>query len=312
MDSSNAPAATPAPSTEASAPAKPAEPAKQVTPVNNGVVPGGKPGSSKGLIIGLCIGGFLIILITVLCIIFIPMLFGVDWEETHAAAEQFDSTSRKVDTECGNVSSYLTSTYTSDSEYEGYVKKCKNSINSYFEAVDALKDASGVKKNKEIKQKYEDFMAIYEKVKPAYETLPDTCKELHKFYAIVNDIDSDDLGDMSDEAIDGMFKDLINSENESVRNIGNKLSGEVKNYIKTYKAYLTAREAWYDISYSDPNYDNVYSAYQEARDAYYDAEIDTDIDMEEIFGFSEDELDDFNQKSDDLYNTMTNLYYQNR
>lgn len=316
MDESNK-AADKAAETPAAAPVVPpvSEP-KPVVPTasnnnSNGVVPAGKPGSSKGLIIGLCCGGALI-LIVVLCIIFIPMLFGIDWEKSKEAASNFKDAYSSIDSDCGDVLSYAGSTYKTESDYDKYVTKCQEAIEKYKTAVDEISKASAVKKDKDIKEKYGKFKESYDKTEAAIEQIPVIFKDVHAFMLKVDDLYDEDMDSISDEKIDEIVKPLVESENEALRNMGNDMASQLKNYISVYKAYVEARQLWYDTSYSDPNYSSVKQAYDNARDAYYDTDyVEPDVDVETLLGITEDDLDDLDGAASDLYNEIMDKYREN-
>lgn len=317
MDESNK-AADKAAETPAAAPVVPpvSEP-KPVVPTasknnSNGVVPAGKPGSSKGLIIGLCCGGAALILIVVLCIIFIPMLFGIDWEKSKEAASNFKDAYSSIDSDCGDVMTYAGSTYKTESEYDEYVNKCQEAVNKYKTAAGEIGKASAVKKDKDIKEKYEKFKASYDKTEAAIEQIPVIFKDVHAFMLKVDGLYDEDMETISDEKIDEIVKPLVESENEALRNMGNDMASQIKNYISVYKTYVEARQLWYDTSYSDPNYNSVKQAYENARDAYYDTDyVEPDVDIETLLGITEDDLDDLDNAARDLYNEIMDKYREN-
>lgn len=316
MDESNK-AADKAAEAPAAAPVVPpvSEP-KPVVPTasnnSNSVVPAGKPGSSKGLIIGLCCGGAALILIVVLCIIFIPMLFGIDWEKTKEAASNFKDAYSSIDSDCGDVMTYASSTYKTESEYDKYVTKCQEAIEKYKAAADEIGKASGVKKNKDIKEKYEKFKASYDKTEAAVEQIPVIFKDVHAFVIKMDDMYDEDMDTITDAKIDEIVKPLVESENEALRNMGNDMASQLKNYVSVYKAYVEARELWYETSYSDPNYNSVKQAYEDARDIYYDTDyVEPDMDIEDLLGISEDDLDDLDEAAQDLYNKIMSEYKAN-
>lgn len=313
MDESNKAAGNPA-----EAPAAPAVEAKPVVPTaaknTNSVVPAGKPGSSKGLIIGLCVGGAAIILIVVLCIIFIPMLFGIDWEKTKEATQNFEKANNSLSTDCGDVLSYATSTYKSESDYNKSVEKCSTAIQGYKDAAEELGKSSGVKKDKEIKEKYDKFKEAYDKASPALDQITVVMKDVHSFVLKMDEFEDSisSADDITDAKIDELVKPLADSENEGLKAMGEDMKSQIKSYIEIVKKYNETREAWYNTSSSDPNYPAVRDAYYAARDAYYDADfVEPDMEMEDLLGVSEDDLDKLDETAEALVDKIRSQYNKN-
>ena len=301
MENSNQPAAEPAKTEPAPQPVVP----KASAPVNNGVVPGGKPGSSKGLIIGLVGGGVAVIAIVLVCIFAIPKLFGVNWEETKEAAKKLYDINNSLDDDCDKATSYASDGDTSKKDYDKYVSECQSAVDAYDAFVKELGNVSGVKRNKEIKAKYEEFTKAYEEAGPILRGIPELLSAEHEVMLAFEELSDNDDAELNDSVIEDLVKPLRNVESEGVKSIANDMANELEDYLKVVARYMTAREKYYETSYSDPSYQSVYSEYKSAQNAYYDADLDIDLDSLTEAGKKLDKA------AEALYNEMNNQYYQN-
>lgn len=292
-----APAATPTP-TPAPTPAAPV-----VAPVV-----AAKPMSpkTKKMIIIFSIVGVAVAAIVVCLIIFLPMLFGVDWKETKEAAEDFYKANNSISSECSDAMSYVSSTYTSKSDYDKYVSKCSDAMNGYIEAADKIGETSGVKRNDAIKKKYEAFKKDYDEAKPIISGIGELLSAEHEVVLGADEIsDMDDVSSLDDSSIEDLVKPLRNVSSDGVKDIANTMADKVEEYLKIVVKYQKAYKKWYDTSYSDPNYNTVRDEYYAARDAYYDADLD--MDMSEVT----DKLGGLDDTAEELYNTIRSEYKKN-
>lgn len=302
MENSNQPAAEPAKTEPAPQPVVP----KASAPVNNGVVPGGKPGSSKGLIIGLVGGGVAVIAIVLICIFAIPKLFGVNWEETKSAADKLYDINESLDSDCKSATNYAADEDVSEKEYNKYVSECQSAVDEYDNFVKELGNVSGVKRNKEIKAKYEEFKKAYEEAGPILRGIPELLSAEHKVMLSFEELSNKDDAELNDSVIEDLIKPLRNVESEGVKDVANSMADELENYLKIVARYTEAQEKYYGSSYSDPNHDALYEEYKKARDAYYDADLDLDLDSLTESGKKLDKA------AEALYKEMNNQYYQNK
>ncbi len=306
MDNSNQPAANPAPESAAPAP-QPVVPKASAPAASNSVVPSGKPGSSKGLIIGLIIGGVAIIGIALLCIFLIPALGGVDWEKTNEAADSFLEVNNNLYSDCSDANIYVSSTTKGKETYNQFIDKCQEATDKYVEFVKTLKDVSGVKKNDEIKKKYEAFEAAYKEGSPYLEGRPALFKAIHEVMISLNSFSSSsDFDDLTDAKLSEILSPLRNmNSNDTINSLGEEMATKIEDYYKIVRNYYEAYQLYWDTPYSDSNFDSVKAAYEKAREAYYDAELEIDTDS------IEDKLDKLDNTGEDLYKEMKNQYNKN-
>lgn len=308
MDNSNQPAVEPANTNAAPAAAAAPQPVvpKASAPASNGVVPAGKPGSSKGLVIGLIIGGVAIIACVLLGVFLIPKFFGVDWEETKAAAKKLYDVNSAISSDCSSATSYATSTSTSKSDYAKYINKCQNAVDEYAAFAESLANVSGVKHNKEIKAKYEEFQKAWNETGPLLKGIPALLSAEHEVILAFDEAKDSGASDLDDNKIASLVKPLREVEAEGVQDIANEMADKIEAYLKIVAKYQSLHDKWYATSYSDPNYSTIYDQYKEARDAYYDADLDMDLD--DITSGAE-KLDD---AAEALYNEMNSQYYDHQ
>lgn len=296
---------------EGAAPATPSvtpNPAStSAAPVVAPVVPA-KPLSKKAkkMIIIFSIVGVVVAAIVVCLIIFLPMLFGVNWDETKKAAEDFYEANNSISSDCSSAMSYVSSTYTTKSDYDKYVSKCNDAMNEYISASDKLGDVSGVKRNDEIKKKYEEFKKKYDEARPIISGIGELLSAEHEVVLKADEItDADDVSGFDENTIKDLVKPLRNVSNDGTKDIANTMADKVESYFNIYVNYQKAYKKWYDTPYSDPNYNSYRDAYYEARDAYMDADLD--MDMDEVT----EKFNGLDDTAESLYNTIRSEYKKN-
>ena len=297
--------------------AAPQAPVTPAAPVVAPVVPAGKPLSPKAkkLIITFSIIGVVVVALVVCAIIFLPMIFGVDWKEANNAAEDFYKANNSLSSDCSSMISYSSSSYVSDTDYEKYASKCSDAIDAYKKSAEAIGKTSAARNDSNVKEKWEAFKKVYEKVSPALDKIVPYMKDVHGFYKSVSDMDEDE---MSESDVDDMVKPLLNSDNQAVKEFGEKFQSALKKYISAYKEYEAKRQAYYDASGADSSsaysaYRTAYDAYSDAYDELYDLKSDASdtLSMENVLGVSEDELNDLDDKAEALYKEIKTQYRKN-
>ena len=290
------PSVTPNPASTPAAPVvAPVVPAKPLSP------------KAKKMIIIFSIVGVAVVAIVVCLIIFLPMLFGVNWEETKEAAEDFYKANNSISSDCSSAMSSVSSTYTSKSDYEKYVSKCSDAMNAYISAADKLGDTSGVKRNDAIKKKYEEFKKKYDEARPIISGVGELLSAEHEVVLKADELtDEDDVSNFDENTIKDLVKPLRNVSSEGTKDIANNMADQVENYFKAYINYQKAYKKWYDTSYSDPNYSSYRDAYYEARDAFNNTELD--MDMDDVT----DKFDGLDDTAESLYKTIRSEYNKNK
>ncbi len=264
-----APAVTPTPETPASAPTPestvPTPATEQPTPAST------EPATSTGTtetkpmdpktkktIITLCVIGVVVVTLTVLAVIFLPIIFKVDYGESYKKAKQVDE---KIDalvynSDCDRVVNYYDDVYYTNKEFNGYVESCLASTEGLSDLVNELGETSGVKRNNEILELYTGFKESFDKLAINSDSLKsklEIYKTWHSFEVAQYDLN----GNSTDSSYNTAGNILIQSGNEQLKNYGTR-------WLELALAMSKAYKIWYDA-----DWDN---GYYEKRNAYYDAE----------------------------------------
>lgn len=116
------------------------------------------------LIIGI-VSGVIAISIIVLIIIFAAMK--VDYSTAYKSVGNLREpiASVRTDHNCGYAVEYVSSSYTSNKDYEKYIEKCETSYAGLTsELIDDLEKTDGVSKDADIKAKFDEFKMNYDQI----------------------------------------------------------------------------------------------------------------------------------------------------
>lgn len=290
------------------------------------VVPPKKPmdPKTKKMIIIICsaVGGLLILGIAALIIL--PIILKVDYEQTYDLAESANDIRYDIQNSdsCGGVTSYVNSSYQTESTYEKYVSECKGDLAAFKESIEKLAGSSGVQRDDDIKKEWEEFKTSYDAAMPAYEKLIDVYSDWHTFVAGWSEAtdDSDWWDSMSESKVQSLTSALTSSDIAAFKKYGEGFASARWKQISARQAYQTAYEAYYDASYSSPNKTALRNDMNAKYEVYRGAERDfqdyvknvPDVkSMEDLVGVDLDKSDNqFLTKFGDVYSEISAKYME--
>ncbi|MDO4611684.1 MAG: hypothetical protein Q4B34_02390 [Candidatus Saccharibacteria bacterium] len=217
------------------------------------------PKKKKKIIIGVSVGVGVAIA-AIVAVVLVLILTRVDYSESYKQAKAMDEavSDLYLDSDCENVVYYANSTYTSVSNYDGYVSGCKSAGEGLSEKVAALGNTSGISRDEELKALYDKFKEKYAAAMPEDSaTLAaklDVYAAWHKYIYLVDDIY---LGDPESE-ITAAANALINSGNETLKEYG---EGWQEKTLALFRAY----ETYDNAPYSADNKSALREEYQTKR-----------------------------------------------
>ena len=307
-----APAAEPVAETPAPAPAVPAAP--EATPAAAPVAKAPKqpmdPKKKKTIIIWVII---LVILISggVAAAILIPMFLNVDYEPALNAVKDIRSEINEIYYgDCDSATSYVNSSYTSASNYSGYVSDCIETMNKNIEEkFNAIANSAAIQRDEKLSKLFAPF-------KDAYDSLPkgDALVAGLKAYEAWHNfkVDSRDVSYISSSrgeekltsAAEKAAKHLTDSGVDSLKEYGEKWLEKIKAYIKAYFTY-------YGAKYNDPARSSYRDAMNTAKSEYENV-VDEEPDVTELFKLSFDKTRELREAYNNLYDAVVDAYKEHQ
>jgi len=219
------------------------------------------PAKKKKIILGVVLGvvGLIVVIVAIIVVI---MLAKVNYGETYRVTKELED---KVDDmvydyDCENVVEDVDKSYVDVEDYEEYANTCKATMSGVDELMGRLVETAGVKRDAELRGKFEALQTEMDKVVPKLDELEGKLalyNTWHKWAVLEDDI----WTDSTDAEINTAAKVLIDSGNEILKKYG-------EGWLEKRLAYNQAYRAHYDASWSDT------AAYNSTRDALNNAKTE--------------------------------------
>lgn len=206
------------------------------------------PAKKKKIIMWCCIGGGVLVLGIVAAII-LSIIFRVDYSTAYNTAKKLEDKVYAIyqNYDCGYVTDYVSSAYTTTKKYNEYVEGCKAVFdNEASSLIEQLGNTDGVKRNSEISDRFNAFKTIYDSILPNsadLESKLSAYQDWHNFVVAVDDIY---YSSSSDAEFTAAANYLISSSNSTLKTYGEGWLEHQMLYVKAYRDYDNA-------SYRDPN-----------------------------------------------------------
>lgn len=263
---------------------------------------GKKPWSTKKKVIfWSCLGGG-VVLAAVIAVVLVVIFTRVDYKEAYDIADQLKSEIYDLkSSDCSNVTSYVSSSYTSEKEYSKYIEKCKNTGTEVEALVERLENSSAVQRDEKIKREFDKFKKEYDEVLGNSEKKEQALKLYETWHKWI--LASSDLSDYdeSDADLEAAAKVLTESGNDELKEYGETWLKYKKELASTYRAYR-------DVSYSADNYDDIYNAYSKARSAYSNWYYKNAIKIADVADWKASSYSDLYGQFNDLYESIEKSY----
>lgn len=263
------------------------------------------PAKKKKLILGLSlgIGGAVVAIIAIVVVI---TLMKADYGESYRVAKDLKPkvSSLNSNYDCSRVVDYVSSTYTKEATYNGYIDGCATVAEGVDEMVAKLGQTSGVKRDKELKAQYERFQEAIGTVLPNEDELRqrlNVYKAWHKFVTMVDDLSA---SKSSDAEVQNAAKILTESGNEVLAKYG-------AGWLEKTLAYVQAYRAYYNASYSDSNRSNLRTVANDKQTEQKNWVAANKPDITEIGGLSFENSSKMYAEFTKLYDMITELYERN-
>ncbi len=263
------------------------------------------PAKKKKIILFSCIGGGVLVLGIALAII-LPMILRVDYGEAYRVAGELQEQIDEIyyDYACQNVEDYVDSSYTSDKTYEEYVTECKDVGGTAKELLDKLGNTDGVKRNKDIKAKYDSFKTLFDQVVTSGESKEETLRLFTVWHQWIVASDELDSWDETDADLTAAASILINSGNEKLKTYG-------EGWLERRKTAAAAQRAYDAASYLDDNKSELRVALDNARDDYNTWQSENEPSISELGSVITDDTSELESEYEKLYELIASTYEQN-
>lgn len=264
------------------------------------------PAKKKKLIIGLSlgIGG---VVVAIIGIVAVSILMRVDYGESYRVAKELKPKISDINNnnyDCSRVLSYVSSTSTSETTYNGYTEGCAEIADGVDDLVDKLGQTAGVKRDKDIKAQYDRFQEAIESILPDGDELKQRLEVYqiwHKFVVLVDDLSA---SKSSDAEIQSAARVLTSSGNQILATYG-------EGWLEKTLAYVQAYRAYYNASYSDSNKSALRTAMNERNTEQKNWVAENKPDIAEVGGLSFDNTSKMYTEFSKLYDMITEMYEKN-
>lgn len=197
------------------------------------------PAKKKKIIMWCCIGGGVLVLGIVAAIV-LPIILRVDYSTAYTTAKKLEDKVYAIyqNYDCGYVTDYVTSTYTTTKRYNEYVEKCKavfdNETNSL---IGQLGNTDGVKRNSEISDRFNAFKTVYDSILPDPTDLESKLSAYQDWHNFAVALDNMSYSNSSDAEFTTTANYLISSSNSALKTYGESWLEHQKVYVKAYRDY---------------------------------------------------------------------------
>lgn len=204
------------------------------------------PVKKKKLILGLSlgIGG---VVMAIVAVVVVSMLMKADYGESYRVAKELKPKVSDISDnyDCLRAIDYVSSDYTSEMTYNGYIEGCAAVAEGVDELVAKLGQTSGVKRDKDLKAQYDRFQEAIGKVLPNEDELKQRLgvyKVWHKFVVLANELTA---SKSSDAEIQNAAKVLTESGNDVLAKYGAGWLEKTLAYVQAYRAYNNSNAGYY-------------------------------------------------------------------
>lgn len=196
------------------------------------------PVKKKKLILGLSLGMGGVV-VAIVAVVVVSMLTKADYGESYRVAKELKPKVSDISDnyDCSRVIDYVSSDYTSETTYNGYIEGCVAVAEGVDELVVKLGQTSGVKRDKDLKAQYDRFQEAIGKVLPNEDELKqrlEVYKVWHKFVVLANELTA---SKSSDAEIQNAAKVLTESGNDVLAKYGAGWLEKTSVYVQAYRAY---------------------------------------------------------------------------
>ena len=258
------------------------------------------PKKKKAIITWCCVGGGVVVL-GIAAAIILPILFRVDYSTAYKTAKEVDNEVYEIynNYDCESVIDYLSSTDTTVKTYEEYIEGCKETMTK-SDLVDKLGNTDGVKKDKAIKEQFENFKSIYDAIIQDPEVLEEKLKAYsaqHSFYVAVSK-----LNHASPESeVTAAAQILIDSGVDALATYG---EGWVEKALDVARAYQEYKN-------TTSGYSAKYNAYKEKENEQRSWAAANKPDVKSLYALNIENTSKLNSSFDKLYELIRSTYEKN-
>ncbi len=199
----------------------------------------------------------LIVVGGILTLILLPKAFQVDYRSAYAKGKDASDAMYGVTAfeSCRGVIRSVDSSYTTKKTYSNYVQKCRDNLEILKTTVSELAKESTLAGDEELGQEWAKFREIYEKTMPVYEKMLEIYPDWHDFSVNIVELttDSNWWKTATDASVDAAYAPIVESDNARLSEWGVERASLYKKYVRAYREYKEAYDAYYAASYSAPN-----------------------------------------------------------
>jgi len=263
------------------------------------------PAKKKKIILGVVLGVVGLIVVVVVIIV-IMMLLKVDYGETYRLTKELEEKVDDIvyDYPCENVVSAVDNAYTSVEDYTGDVNECKATMDGVDDLVARLGETAGVKRNADLKGRFESLRTELDKVVPNADDLAgklDLYSLWHKWVVLEDEIDTKS----TDAEIQTAANVLIESGNEILKKYGEGWLEKRLAYNQAYRAHFDA--PWTDMA----TYNATRDVLNNAKVAFNDYVATSEPDIKALAELNFEDVTGLEKAFTNFNNQVIELYEQN-
>lgn len=244
-----------------------------------------------------------VVAVIVLACILLPNMGKADYGESYVAANELnDKLEEAYDGYSATCYEMLMNTSDVNLSVDSYnkdVEKCQKTLDEARDLSKKLGKTSGVRKDGELKTKYNEFYDLMAEGLPEAKKL-EVYRNLHEFLLNSQTINTES----TEEEIKKAAEPLTKSSDQVWVDFGNEWAEREINLIKAYKDYDQAKN-------SDGNYAQLYENYKKAMTEMQEFSSKFDLEDEELGGINLDKVNEMVDKFDDLRKAIRETYEKN-
>lgn len=221
-----------------------------------------------GLIVGGVAAGVVGVTAVVLGCVFLPQMFGTNYGESYRVAValrgQLENLYINTKSNCREVADSIDDEDVSVDDFAKMTESCRADLVTARGTMEELGKSSGIKKDEELKKKYDEFVTVAGKTMPADEQMDKEFKiyrAVHEFIVCSDEVEVEDLDEATVKEIAGI---LINSGDDELKKMGEGFEEHTLKLVDIYKKFEQA-----DVS-NTREYYRLYNEFSDALDEYQD------------------------------------------
>lgn len=209
------------------------------------------------------------------------------------------------DTSCTKVTDYVSKSFVTAETFAGYIKDCQTMSNGPDTYISQLSQTEGVRKDSDLRSRYDLFVDAYHTAAGGSKTLAVTLDQYslwHKWILAIS-ANTSEIS-WTDSDIESTTKILTESDVPAFVKYGEA-------WKKYFGEYVVASREYYTASFSDEHKEDLRNTMSDKKKAYEDWKTKNDPNIPELIPLENPDTAYLYTKFEDLYNYIREAYQSN-